>query len=177
MQLDFELKGVDKVIARLNDDIVRKALVRTLNEVQRSAFKASRKEIRKVYAVKDGDIRKTTRIERANKSTLRATLFIKGKQMPIMYFGARQVKKGVSVKIKKNGGRKLIKGAFIGKVFEDKVNVYKRKGRKRFPLETVTTTSMPQMFGKEGAKAFEYDVNEKFTRRFKHHFDFYIGKA
>lgn len=63
-----------------------------------------------------------------------------------MLFSARQTKQGVTVRIRRDGGRKLIKGAFIA-----------NKGRtvfirepypltKRLPIRGVETIDVPQMF-------------------------------
>lgn len=50
---------------------------------------------------------------------------------------------GVSVKIKKNGPRKVIQGAFIGNKGR---TVFIREGGARLPIKAVETIDLPQMF-------------------------------
>lgn len=50
---------------------------------------------------------------------------------------------GVSVKIKKAGGRKIIAGAFIG---NDGRTVFIRETKDRLPIKAVQTIDVPQMF-------------------------------
>jgi hypothetical protein len=64
------------------------------------------------------------------------------KRVNLIHFGARKVATGVSVKILKDGDRKVIKGAFIGNKGK---TVFKRKGKERLPIKTVTAISPSQM--------------------------------
>lgn len=61
----------------------------------------------------------------------------------VMLFSAKQTKKGVTVRIKKSGGRKLIKHAFIGNQGR---TMFMREGTKRLPIKSVKTVDVPQMF-------------------------------
>jgi hypothetical protein len=99
----------------------------TAKEVQ----KGLAKEIGKELATTQKEIRKTIEITaKATANRLSATVTQRQtKRLPLRVFGARQTKKGVSVRISKREGRKVIPGAFIVKSYGG--NVYRRPGTGR----------------------------------------------
>ena len=64
-------------------------------------------------AIKQAEIRKGIRIVKASTRRLRADVFITGKRIPLIKFGAKQNKKGVSYRIGKGSKRTSVPGAFI----------------------------------------------------------------
>jgi hypothetical protein len=67
---------------------------------------------------------------------------------------------GVSVKIKRTGGRKLIPGAFIGNQGR---TVFIRTGSDRLPIKAVETVDVPQMFN---MRAINKSVSDKMKSEF-----------
>ncbi|MDA8092336.1 MAG: phage tail protein [Betaproteobacteria bacterium] len=65
------------------------------------------------------------------------------RSMNVIHFRARQTAQGVTVQIKKTGGRKLLKHAFIGNQGR---TVFMRAGKQRLPIQAVETIDVPQMF-------------------------------
>lgn len=75
-------------------------------------------------------VKRVIKMERSKAATLTAKITIERKRrVPLKDFGARQGNQGVSYKIRKADGTKMIPGAF--KVRSYKQNVYKRPGQTR----------------------------------------------
>lgn len=177
MEIKIDISGIDEVKAMMNEKVVRQALRSTINKVQTTGYKRARDEVRNVFAINDRDLRQFVKVEKATGNKLEATIYIKAANAPVIMFGAKQTKRGVTVKIRKDRGRKLIKGAFIKRIYGEKVNVYKRKGKGRFPVRMIDTANPAVMFEHEGFKGFEMEVKGKAQRTFKHEFEFYMQRA
>lgn len=174
MEIDIKLEGMDKVVAKLRPDIYKKALNRTLNDVGAKAKTQATRAVRQRYNINAKTLKENMQVRRSRYNSLSYALQIESRRRNIINFGARKVKKGVSVRVKKTSGRKVIKGAFIG---NNGRTVFKRVKDKRLPIKALKTLSIPQMFNKEVMKEVDKDASSNFNKRFRHHFDFYIGKA
>lgn len=121
-----------------------KIITRSVNKV---AVKARTKIIRRVaseIAVKQKDLRqRNVKLKKANYSTQTATIKITGKRIPLIRFGAKQTKKGVTYKIKKSGGRKKITGAFVEAMSSGHRGAFRRKGKSRLPIVELFGPSIP----------------------------------
>ncbi len=141
---------------------VPKALTRALNKVAKSTHVKILRKISGEYAVSQRDLKeKNVFLIRANYKNLRAIIRIKGRRIQILAFKAKQLKKGVSYKIKKKGGRKIVY-AFMesppgsgkstmmpvkGKsTSEGHRGVFKRRGKSRLPIVELYGPSVPAIF-------------------------------
>ncbi len=175
MDLDFEVKGLDKVLAALNPDVVKKAAVRSLNDLGEQLKNQTVKEAREKYNVPSGTFKKKLKVKKANYSNMKWSMEIPGdRKMNLIHFGARQVKKGVSVKVLKTGARKVVKGAFIANGGK---TVFQRKGKERLPIKTVTALSPSQMISKGLRDRKLEEAKKKAPSQFKKNFDYYISKV
>ncbi len=147
---------------RLAKDVGDKAMVRALNETVRQGKTAMARQISKEFRVKVGDAKDRLDVSYATakgsglrfSASLMATRKTKGRGMNLINFVTSiptRNKKGklgqLKFQIKRAGGRKFIKGAFVatnrktgGKA------VFIREGRARMPIRTLTTVDIPQMF-------------------------------
>lgn len=89
--------------------VVSRSLNKTASWVQTRVVKGVSSEV----AIKQADIRKGIRIYKASTRRLRADVTITGKRIPLIKFGAKQNKKGVSYRIGKGSKRTSVPGAFI----------------------------------------------------------------
>ena len=97
-------------------------------------------------------IRQNITIEKASRARWLATIDMFGKRVPLIHFGARQIKKGVSYKIQRSGGRKKIVDEprpFIQTMPSGNVGVFRRwpKNVRRLPII--------QLFGPSVGRAFK----------------------
>ena len=74
-------------------------------------------KITDVYNVTPGVLRDTRNIRVVDaRSTLTAKVTATGRRLPLVDFGARQTRQGVTIMVKRSGGRKLIPHAFIARM-------------------------------------------------------------
>ena len=152
---------VQRALDRLQADVGGKAMASALNKTIAIARTQMTREIPAEFNVKASFVRERLRITRAvgraGLQILRAELAAtsrKGRGANVIAFvsalqRARSGKqKALFVKIKRQGGRKQVKGrfghgAFIGNKGR---TVFERTGDKRLPIRAVTTIDIPQMF-------------------------------
>jgi hypothetical protein len=148
MQLKVEIEGLDKFKSFLYSDVWYKAQKRTTTEMGRKFRTKVVKDIRKTYNIKAKDLKKSMRTKVEKKGNVfEWKLSVKGRLLSLTHFGARQNKKGVSVLIRKDRGRKVLAGTFIAKG-----QVFQREGKERLPIVAKKTLSVPQMFNKDTMK-------------------------
>ncbi len=90
--------------------------------------------IRDEYNVASGVLRDTRNIRIVPaQNSLTAKVTATGRRLPLVNFGARQTARGVTVLVKKSGGRKLIEHAFIAQMRSGHRGIYVRRGPKIRP--------------------------------------------
>lgn len=153
----------------------RVAIARALNRTVDGARTQAVREIRKIYKVRAETVRKAFTTHKASRESLRAVLTASGKPLPLIGFGARQVKAGVSVDIKK--GRKVVKHAFVQTIARTGyVGVFLRKGGNRLPIKQLYSVSVPGIFSVKGVQAALDQANtERYETELHHQLD-YLNK-
>lgn len=86
-----------------------RAINRTLTAVNTEASI----QVRKVYNLTATRIKKNFKTSKATMNNLNAAWRSKGRPVGLLQFGARQTKKGVSVKVMASSARTVVYGAFI----------------------------------------------------------------
>ena len=178
MNISVELRGYEQLKAVLSPDVYKKAATRSINRAAKSAFNAGSKEIRKHYALKARDIKEETKIKKASWTNIEAVVRIVSKdRISLKRFGARQTKKGVSFRIKKGGKRSLIRSAFI--VDSLNSNVFKRKGKNRFPIKAMKADlSAAELFDHDPIrKVVDAAASETMQKEFSRNWEYYAAKA
>lgn len=151
---------VQRKLDLLRSDVASKAAARAVNRTIEQARTAMSREIRQEFMVDARLLRERLRIKRATfyagVLNVRAALEAPGRQRSanLIRFGARETGIGVSIKIKRNGGRKTVRGAFIGNkgrtVFErvpgTKMSSRKWGGKHGETIKPVQTIDVQQMF-------------------------------
>lgn len=130
MDLQYNIANVDELRRRLDPDKVDKALRWAINAESKKAATAISKDIRSVYTIKAGDIKQRLKITRYK--THGRTLLYTGGRLPLSQFKPKTkrvktkaksragntyktTRHGVSLRIRKDKGRKLAPGAFLAK--------------------------------------------------------------
>ncbi|EFK08741.1 conserved hypothetical protein [delta proteobacterium NaphS2] len=136
------LKGIKDAVPKVTQMAVNK----TLSGVRTDTTN----EVAKVIALKPKTIRATITVKKMGRNNAAAYVRCTGKRVPLMAFGAKQLKsgKGVSVKMLKAEKRKTIKHAFIAEmksghkgVFWRKYEGPRKKWNKKFPY-----SKMPKQY-------------------------------
>jgi len=132
----------------------QKALQRSVNHGAKQGRKISVDEMAKKAALKKKTIRGQTSMYFASLSGLTAKLVIKGSPLPLMEYGARQTKKGVTFKIWKDSKRERYRHAFIAQitgssakgVYERNIGASDYDGRT--PLRSKRGPAVPNIYDK-----------------------------
>jgi len=174
MQLKVKLEGFEDIRKTLDKDLLKKVTGRTIKRTVNKFKTVTTREVRKTYNVKAKDLKKHIKLKRT--SNFEYLFTAKSERFGLEKFGARQTKQGVSVRIRKDRGRKVIKGAFLAKDIKGNIRIFKRRYKERLPLDRFYSISIPQMFNKEIVnKGFE-EAQKTFEKEFKHNLDYYLGK-
>lgn len=150
LSITTNFADVAKRLKELHKDVATQATARAVNRTMEQAKTAMSREIRAEFMLPAAKVNQALRI---TKAVARGGLFqiearlesptTRGRSLNLMNFSARQTKKGVTIKIKRNGGRKLIPGAFIANKGR---TVFIREGKQRLPIKALQTIDVAQMF-------------------------------
>ena len=149
----------------------------TVNKMLIQGRNAAQRKMREIYNIKAKTLKDHTVLRRATNRTQEGQILIKGRKLPLIAFGARQVRRGTTVKVKKSGGRKLIRHAFIASMPSGKIHVWMRRGPSRLPIEGKFTISVAGMFENQGAKEFEDLLQKKMPLTFEHELEHFLAKG
>lgn len=131
------LRDLDEVDTKIKTRAVVMSLNRTANKVRTDGVRALAnvtKIPQKVIRWKhDAQGQKTQKrrvtVQKANKRRLGAYIYFRTRAIPAILVGARQTKAGVRTRAK------TYTGAFINNATGGGKQVYKRRGRKRYPID------------------------------------------
>lgn len=137
---------LDQLYRQIADDtknVKEQATVRALNKLAAQIVTAASKNIRDVgYGLKASDIKETLKIIRATSANLTVKVVATGRPIPMIKYGARQVRDGVSVNIL--NGRKVIAGAFIATMPNGHTGVFVRQpGAKHKKVNKASWHALP----------------------------------
>ena len=175
IDIDIQTKGIDDLIRKLNPNITKKAINRTINDLGNKISTLLVKEVRQTYNIKAKDLKQFIKVKKSNYGNLEYYMDVRSRPLNITRFGARKLKaKGqISVKVKNETGRVNLVPAFFS---NKKGNaVLTRKGKTQ-EVKGISTLSIPQMFNEKILDKAKDMVGNEYDRIFKKNFDFYIGK-
>lgn len=158
--IETNFPQVQRALAGLRRDLADKATARALNRTAEQARTHMSREIRREYVVDARFVGQRLRIKRATffngRLGLEAVLDAQDKPRSanVIRFAARKVRDGVTVRIRRNGPRQLIRNAFIGnkgrtvfsRVPGTKMASRRWRGKHGEQIEPVQTIDVPQMF-------------------------------
>ena len=167
-----------KVMLKGSKPKVAQQLSIAINETQKKITVKASRAITEELAVKASVVKQKIKGKRATKGDLLAKVTVKASnRLSLREFGAKQNKRGVTYKISKTKGRKLIAGAFQGpKPGVVKIswrgNVFKREGKPRLPIVKRSGPSPWGVYVKSGKdpgirKEARQILREQIERRIK----------
>lgn len=148
----------------------------TINKMLTQGRTAAIRRIRQEYNVKAKLLRDYTYIRRATNRSGEGSLTIRGRRLPLILFSPSQRAKGVSIRVKKSTGRKLIYHGFIQPSDRGIVHLWTRTGPTRYPIQPKFTISPAGMFEQEGAAAFEDLIETKMPTTFEHELEYFLTR-
>lgn len=156
--------------AAFENDKIRMAIMRATQRAATHTRKKVVSAIRRVYAMKAGDIKKRAEIK-SNKTALATVIKVRGPMESVKKYRVRVNKRGVFVAIKK-GAPSLVSGSFsYGKRF------MARLGKERLPIHDLYGPSVPQLFGNPHVQeaAFKSGM-ETYEKRLRHELERLVSK-
>lgn len=121
-----DLKKVERMLGDIQG-MVPKVISRSINDTLSGVKTDASSEIRTVITLKKSTVDATFRTVKANTTHLSGLFESKGSPVPLIEYGARATKTGVSVQVKKGNPRSLIKGAFIATMKSGHTGVFWRQ--------------------------------------------------
>lgn len=133
--LKYDIRDLQQLRKQFDPRDVEKALNRSVDATVRKAATFISRDIRGTYAIKARDIKRRLRIERVRRDATRALLYT-GRHLPLEQFapkqrwvpvssgrrvksgprkGAKARRRGVTVRVRKDKGRQLVKGGWYAK--------------------------------------------------------------
>ncbi|MEK4713470.1 phage tail protein [Sporosarcina sp. FSL K6-5500] len=163
---DAAFRDIQRRLAEIPNkapNAISAALNRTVTNVATNL----NKEVRKEYTIKAGDVKGTIKKRTANRGDLRASVKSTGGVIPLDKFKTSKLgRKQVKVAVKK-GQLKKVLGAFAADISGPKI--FKRKTKKRLPINKLFGPSVPQMAGESSiAERINNQASETFERRLDH---------
>jgi hypothetical protein len=137
IELSVSKDQLNRLAASLGDKAHRlpRELQTAVNAVARKVASQTAKDLSKIMPLKQKTLKKIVRQKsKASTQSLRAVVQVgEGYPIPLLYFKPTQLKKGVTVKMRKGQSKYLIRDAFVVKQYGGRV--YKRVGETRRPIK------------------------------------------
>lgn len=178
LDIDPVLRSLDRLGVQLAEKAITRSLKRTINSVKVDASRKVRGELN----LKAKRVNQALAVRRVHKGALQAELAIRSQPVPLSRYGARQTARGVSVKIKRQGGRKVLRGTFLAMTKSEHVGVFARRGAARLPIggpkrrqDQFYSTSVAQFLDDERVLSqIGEAAQEKFTKELSSQVDFLL---
>lgn len=171
--MQLEVKGLKEVREALDPKRYKKIATRVLNKLGSQGKTAISREVRNTYNIKRDRMDAGFYMRRATWENLAVLLRYRGKTPGLQHFDARKTNRGITVKVRKAGGRKVVKGAFMPNRI---IGVYKREGKERFPIKRLYGPDIPGMVNMVGEDAAQRVVDEKADKILTHEFEYELRK-
>jgi Prophage minor tail protein Z (GPZ) len=172
---------VARALSTLQGEVAGKALASAMNKTVEQAKTAMSREIREEFVLPAAKVAQALRIDRARASggrfALQAALYSpakRGRSLNLGSFAAKQTARGVTFKVRRGGGRKLIPGAFL---INGGKTVMIRVGKARLPIVAKQTIDVAQMFNTRriNAKVVEF-IETKFPVLFANEARYFVNR-
>jgi hypothetical protein len=206
--ITYSLTNIDQARELFGGAVVDKAVKSTLNKLAEQAKTAVSKEIRKTYNIKARDLSAAMKVQRVRGGAYESHILTSGPRFSLMYFDAQQTlirgndaittrltragkvskrtrkgrkQSGVTVRVKNNEGRKLVKGrnrfgAFMANTPGGSTQIFTREARSRLPIDKLTGPAVAQMLGQKTSVVQDF-INRESGRIFSHELDFFAQQV
>jgi len=157
----LQIKDWDKVEAAFSPVVINQALNAALKKSLMKTRTQISLNVRQVYNISAGDIGKIVDLTKLSYTPPSYMLRYAGARISLRKYGARAkivktargLRRGVTVRVRKDRGRKLVQHGFYG---AGGWPVYMREGRSRHKIEKRTGLAIPQMVGTKDQLGLAY---------------------
>lgn len=134
LNIDSNIEKLTKDLGEIQKRILPQAVSTSLNKTGRTLFKEIKRDIARDTGLKQKEIAERLVLSKSNKTTLSASIRMRGRWFNLIRFKAKQFGKGV--KASAWGQRKLYRGAFIATANKGRA-VFARIGKSRLPIRAL----------------------------------------
>lgn len=176
---------VQQQLDQLERDVAVAATTSAINRTLQQGRTQMVRAITREYNIQAGVVREGLRITSARRKAglYRIEGFLESpsqrrRSRNLIHFGAKQTAAGVQVQIKRTGGKKLLRGAFIAnRDNQYGGTVFVRRGPKRLPILARQTIHVSQMFNQRliNQSVIEF-MREKFPEVFANDVKYFINR-
>lgn len=192
--IDFDIRQLEKLRDRFDPRIVDKALDRSVNATTRKAATFISRYTRDMYDISAGDIRRRMQIQRVKRDASRAILYT-GRRLPLAQFKPRERwvsvssgrrvqsgprkgrvarRRGVSVRIRKDNGRRLVQGGWHAK---GHILRRENKSDNRSDPRIRFGPSIPEMVGNQRVMDAAQDmIRDDLPKQFNQQMDYLLSR-
>lgn len=177
----------------LNPKVIQRSVNRATRVAARKATVQGSRALRKRFVVKAGDVSKSMQMKPVTAgSAIEQHIVYRGSRLGLHRFGAKpkrvtlkgrksrrggRKRVGVTVRIRADSPRKLVKGGFMVASRGGKPLVYRRVGRSRLPVRVLKTISIPEMMGLQPVgDVLLKTARESFSPEFERLMDYELEK-
>jgi uncharacterized alkaline shock family protein YloU len=140
-----KLARLERTLSGVRNGVPR-VMSRAINNVASRARSEIVERIQQQTGIKSSAVKKAVGLLKASKRFWSARIRITGRGMPLIWFSARQTRKGVTYKISDADGRELQPSAFIARMPNGHRGVFMRLFSRRLPIVEQYGPSIPQLF-------------------------------
>lgn len=141
------LADIQRNLKRIGANVPR-TLARAVDATAKHARSVAVKGITAEWNIKGKDVRSTFTLKQASANNPVATLESKGRPIPLLYFAAKQIRKGASYKVKKQGRRELLRRGWINVLRAGKA-VGIRRAASRLPITAPAVPGVYHAWGQQ----------------------------
>ena len=156
-----------------------KAGAAAINRAARTAHTHGARAVRGELALKQSTIKSKIKRSRATPANVEATLDFDYSPIPLKEYGARQIARGVSFRVKRSGGRQTMRQWFINNAIGGHAFRRKRSGDGRVPRLPIIKGMGPSV-GSQLERArpvMDAKVEETIEKRMRHEIDRRVKRA
>lgn len=183
IKINVDTSQIESLIQRLNvynPEARAKAIGRGVSKVAKSGGVAATRQIAKEYAVKKTVVAKRFAVRMRGKQLaelVAKSRTSKSSRIPVLDFGAKQLKSGVTFRIAKGGKRQKLKHAFIATMASGHQGVFQREYGGRTIKEVMGIDLTQMLTGKRVAPEVVRRINEQLPKVMRHELEWELKRA
>lgn len=147
--IELDLEPLFETLKQLGTSVEARVLSAAVNRAARDARVTLRRSVQDVVSLRAKDVNAVLSVHRASRRDLQAVIAVASKPIPLIRYGARETSRGVTVRVKKGGGRKVVRvddrGAFLATVGSGHRGVFVRRSKQRLPIRELFGPSVAQV--------------------------------
>lgn len=147
LRTDVDNGDVIRVTRMLPPGVVKRVAASAGNDALRHGRKVISQAVRQEVNLKAGDVKREIKVDRASRTTAAGALKIDRRSIPLSDFGAKKLKRGVSVKVRRKGGREKLRHAFFVGRYDNRLFERERQGGGYAPRGPLDQLAGPTVVG------------------------------